>query len=832
MPSVRTVVRTLTAGIMAATVLALCTPVTPAAQAQENQKRSSITDTAASGGISLSIDSVSPRYASPGSTIVVKGTLTNDTGFPVEGVSVQLDTSTSAFESRSSMNAYSSSGNSALLGNPVGTPWLATSVLHNRSTLSWTASFTASEGGYSAFGVYPLAAQVLSPGSAELAAQRTFLPYWPGSDAARQLSIAWVWPLIDQPQGSVCPQTVSTNSLASSLSQQGRLGRLLDAGLQYASQTHLTWAVDPALLSDADVMTSRYKVGGNSLCTGTTGMPAARSAITWLAKLRSGTSGDPLFVTPYADPDVAALTHAGLDGDLIRSYSLGNTVASQILKRPFGINQKPSPGDETQADGGKGGQTGAGSSATGSGGTSGSGTSGSSPSPNNPSSSGTSGSGTGAPAASIAWPDDGVADASVLTSLARDGGITTTILNSDEMPQVAGATPFQPEDAVARVTTGIGTSMNVLLADSGLTSVLGSATAASSAGAQFTAEQDFLAETAMISAEAPNSNRSVVVAPPRRWAPSAGEAGTLLAETSAPWLRPVTLASLASSASGRADAVSRQPLPGSRVSSSELGKGYMRAVESVGRGAALFRSMLYEPSKQVTQSLEAAVAVTESTAWRGSGAANGWLAVTKLSDYIADRERLVQIISNPKVLMTGASGSTPVSVSNGLPDAVQVQVEPMVSAGSQLSVGKFTSLMIIPPDGTSTVSVPLHSAGLGSTMMQLQLLTKAGSPLVWTAQSLSVQATQYGRALFILIAAALGVLVLTSLARRLRKWLRDGGSHSRGAQHDGAGYDGAGYGRAGYDAAGNDSPECGSARHDGARHDGAQYDSTGGGSAG
>jgi hypothetical protein len=54
------------------------------------------------------------------------------------------------------------------------------------------------------------------------------------------------------------------------------------------------------------------------------------------------------------------------------------------------------------------------------------------------------------------------------------------------------------------------------------------------------------------------------------------------------------------------------------------------------------------------------------------------------------------------------------------------------------------------------------------------LQTKDGSPLTWTSQSLSVQATRYGRALLILIAAALGVLVLTAVARWIRRWRNDG----------------------------------------------------------
>src|SRR4029077_8830368 len=104
--------------------------------------------------------------------------------------------------------------------------------------------------------------------------------------------------------------------------------------------------------------------------------------------------------------------------------------------------------------------------------------------------------------------------------------------SSAEMPvSASSANPYE-DNAVASVPTGIGTQMNVLLADSEISTLLGSATAASSASSQFAVTQDFLAETAMIVAEAPNSQRSVVIAPPSRWDPSASETAMLLSLSS------------------------------------------------------------------------------------------------------------------------------------------------------------------------------------------------------------------------------------------------------------------------------------------------------------
>jgi hypothetical protein len=386
----------------------------------------------------VSIDSLSPRFASANSTITVTGTITNHTGTPLQGVQVQLWTSPSYFTGRSEMDSFSG-GSYFPLSPTSGNQWYSHATLHSGATLSWTASFPAAQQGYTAHEVYPIEAVALSSGYSQLGNARTFLPYWPaGASAPDKLKVAWVWPLIDEPQQGACSKELATNNLASSFAAGGRLNGLLAAGVQYAGSTDLTWAVDPALLSDATVMTKRYKVGGNGVCTGTTGMPASQDAGTWLDHLKTATDSEPTFVTPYADPDVSALTHAGLDSDLSTAYALGNSKAQQVLGQPFGQD----------------------------------------------------------PTSTIAWPANGAADASVLSSLAHDGGVGTTILSSTEMPAQSSASgTYLPDNAVTSTTTGIGTKMSVLLADAEITKELGSASATSPASAQFSVEQDYLARS-------------------------------------------------------------------------------------------------------------------------------------------------------------------------------------------------------------------------------------------------------------------------------------------------------------------------------------------------
>jgi hypothetical protein len=714
MQSVRTVVRTLIAVFLALAGPVLAAPAVRA-HAQEIQQ-SSRTDAAASHQLTISIDRVTPNYATPTSTVTVSGTLTNHTGSAIAGISVQLLTSVAPFGTRSDMDSFAS-GNSGYLSQQVGTPSSLSEPLASGATVRWTLSFSPAQASYGKFGAYPLEVLASSTASGSLATGRTFLPFWPANGRPKSLETAWIWPLIDRPQQSACPATLATNSLAGSLGTGGRLGALLATGVWWARRDHLTWAVDPALVSDANVMTGQYSTGGDAACKGRTSEPASTAARGWLSSLRAGTAGSEMFLTPYADADVSALTHGGLGAILKMAYQVGESVAGKILPGTFGKNGA-----------------------------------------------GTGGSGT----ASIGWPADGTADASLLTSLAADGGIDTVVLRSGELPSIDG----QFDNALGKTTTRAGAHVNVLLADSQLTSILGSAPAGSPAARQFAAAQDFLAETAMIAAEAPNEKRSLVIAPPRRWDPSAAEARTLLSLTyQAPWLHKVGLSSLATDASRLAI---RESLPRTRVSKAELGEGYLGQVETASTSAALYKDLLYQPSTGVLQSLDAAVAATTSTAWRGADSAGGWLALTQLTDYLSDSEKKVRIITGKKVLLAGTSGTTPVSVTNLGELPVQVKVKVAVPAGGALSVGAFTSLIAVQPGQTWTVKIPLHSTAIQTTTMRLQLETENGSPLPQPPQPVSVQVTRYGRALLVLIAAALGVLVLTSVARWIRRRANDG----------------------------------------------------------
>jgi hypothetical protein len=293
----------------------------------------------------------------------------------------------------------------------------------------------------------------------------------------------------------------------------------------------------------------------------------------------------------------------------------------------------------------------------------------------------------------------------------------------------------------------------------------------------FDVSQRYLAETAMIAAEAPESARTIVVAPPYDWSPSRALAGNLLDETaSAPWLTPAPLASL-SSAPDTQRGVARKQLSSNKKSPGELSADYLNQVRTAGTELAGYKSMLYKPSAGYVRFLEEAMIATESAAWRGNGASRGENLIDSLTSYVESAEKKAEIITSAQVPMGGSSGLVPFTIQNGLQQKtiqvrVIVSVDNTLGRTSQLTVGHFQDLLVIPPQQTRLVKLPVSSAPQGSTLIHVSLAGADGTPLQFVKHGqLIVLSTRYGRAILFLIGAAIGVLVLTSVFRGVRRRL-------------------------------------------------------------
>jgi hypothetical protein len=704
-------------------VLALAAPAqaSPAHPAQTAQTASAASAASAgqpaqAGQVSIVIDSMTPQTARPGSTVTVAGTVTNGTSQTKAGLAVQLWTSPVRFATRDEMDGYLSQGTGASL-QPAGNLFAPAGRLKPGATGEWHASFQVDTVGLTQFGVYPVSAQVQDSAGDVLGLDETLLPFWPGQQAAgleRPLNVAWVWPLVDQPHHQVC-SALTSNDLTTSLAPGGRLSTLLGVGQAHPG-ADLTWVVDPALLYDVNTMTKPYQVASGSGCSPAPGQPASKAAKTWLGTLRGITAGQPTVLTPYANVDVSALVHSGLTADITSAYSSGYAVADSVLHGSFGP--------------------------------------------------------------SIAVPAGGTADLSVLTNLATAQHIGAVVLDSNEMPP-ANPALFEPDDAITSIRTPSGLTMTVLLADHVLTGVLAAGDTSSGvlpASTQFAVSQRFLAETAMIAAEAPDSERSIVVAPPEDWSPSAALASDLLSETTGtPWLAPTALGSLPGAPDSERG-IARQPPPANRDSPGELSASYLSTVAEAGTVLSVYRDLLDPVSSSYIQGLELALTATESAAWRGPAAAQGLKLARKLSGFMLGEESQIHIIAAQQVAMGGSSGLIPVSIQNDSHHAVRVRliatVVDLPGRTSQLSIGHFQSVITVQPQQAPLVRLPVSSAPNIPTAIQLTLTTASGKPLPLQLTSLTVKSTKYGRAILFLIGAAIGVLVLTSVFRGVRRRMR------------------------------------------------------------
>src|SRR5262245_33851992 len=697
----------------------------PGHAAQPSQVRAAVPP------ISVAITSVNPTIATPNGKVTVSGTVTNATGTAAPGLDIRLWSSSVRLASHDAMAGYLSAPPGGVVDSPTPSRVVLSSAVPAHTTQSWSLTLRAKQVGMTAFGVYPLAAQVSQFG-APVNAARTFLPFWPGKSASRTvkpLSLAWVWPLIDVPHQGACPALLN-NGLAAGLAGGGRLNQLLAVGSSALGRgAELTWAIDPALLNDANVMTARYRVGGTATCSGGAVHPASAAARSWLKEVQSAARQQDFFVTPYADVDVAALSHGGLTSELADAFAQGRTEARQIL----GERQRPS----AALDGSD-----AGAGATG----------------------------------LIAWPPGGIADYSVLESLAASPNrIGTAILDSTMMPPTVGFTPT----AVTTTPDGVYGQMHVLLADNGIAQILaappgslpgtapGTGGAKSSAATAFAREQWFLAETAMVAAQAPHTARAVGAAPPRRWNPGAAPAGALLTEgVRTPWLRPASLSGLVA-AKPPAGHVPRENPPLKHVSRTELTASFLRQVQRVENQIGLLRSILVGTEPRY---LSKAMAAAQSSAWstKPGGRRTARQLLRKVATFVAAQQQQVIIVDPLRVTLGGKSGEVPVSISNHLGQPVRVRLR-VTPSGSGVVIGKFSSPVTVDTGQQRTIKIPVRVAAAGSNVLTLSLTTPDGRLLRGSTARLTVAATDLGTMASVILRIALGVYVIAASARAIRR---------------------------------------------------------------
>ncbi|MFC0040579.1 DUF6049 family protein [Actinomadura rayongensis] len=386
------------------------------------------------------------------------------------------------------------------------------------------------------------------------------------------------------------------------------------------------------------------------------------------------------------------------------------------------------------------------------------------------------------PTAKIAWPPAGMAGPSTLTQLAKLSklgapGDGSFLLTDAMFAPPPGGTPR----ATTTIPTGAGTK-GVIAYDEKLSQIVSTDT--SKPGAEVLAEQRFLAETAMITAEAPNTPRTLVVAPNRHWNPSPSYARMLLTATStAPWLRAQPLDKIASVAPQQR-ASTGYPDDFQRY---ELGPGYLGAVRGIERRADAFTAMMIPPIKL---SYDRSVLRAESAAWRGRQA-RAKRARDALSGEL-DRTLTKVRVLNDRVSLAGRSGHILITVVNELPDQrVRVVMDVSSLNRAKLQIGRIDDndrVIELGPGQKTSRPIPVEANGNGNFSIHLQLRSVSGRKFD-KGKDITVRTTGYGRAALLITGGGLAVLVagvgVRAMRARRRRKAEAAGDHTAGGPEQG-----------------------------------------------
>ncbi|MBB5775946.1 DUF6049 family protein [Nonomuraea jabiensis] len=686
---------TLLAALLALTVVATA----PGAAATKSAKASRQT-------LAVSISSISPQVPTA-QTDVIKftGTLRNDSGTPQSSLRVRLRYSSQKLPDRAALATYQSDQNPATLwGIGSQNSFMDIPALAAGAQARWEFTATPVQLGYRSFGVYPVAVEVIQNG-VQVMTQRTYLTYAPPTvPKLPRNKLAIALPVIDQPHRGTDRDAKSgaplfvDDKLSQSITGKGRLADL--ARIAQAAPKAVTWFVEPSLLDDLDAMKNKYlvKVKGKDE---TQEKPANPEAANWLTTMRTALAGSPVVAVPYADPDVAALAHQGLDTQTGRAIELGRQKAAALLQREVKTN--------------------------------------------------------------INWPPAGMLDADALDllSVSKDP-VDTVLLNSTNLPPQPPV-PFTPD--AAGTLDSVNGPVTALVADAELSKLFEPAAPTS----VLLSTQHFIAETAMIAAEAgQTSPRSIVIAPSRRWDPNPTLVNALLRTANKlPWLRLTPL-----------DSIKKSKLSVPRAGltytdqdrKEELSAKYLTPVKDVTSKAQLTSLITAE---KTPSSFDAAVLRLTSSAWRNSTRAGR--AVTKqVSIAVTEQTEKIEITGsgpNRTRTLAGSSGQVPISVKNELGVEIALYID-VTSNNPELLQVDFPQKepMKIGPRQSGMVQVKMNAAPgtSGDATVTVQLKTSDNQPY-GKPQRLTIRTTGYTGIASVIVGAALTVMLAAVVMRVLRR---------------------------------------------------------------
>ncbi len=359
------------------------------------------------------------------------------------------------------------------------------------------------------------------------------------------------------------------------------------------------------------------------------------------------------------------------------------------------------------------------------------------------------------PRTDFAWPVNGAVDTSIV-DVATSAGAHNVIARSDSLRETGGLS-YSPTAA-----RPIGGGNTALVADARLSTAFRSDM--TSAEGSTLAVQEFLAQTLMLTKEAPGEERSVVVAPHRM--PTASQARAM-AEAVAGleagrWTRPLGLGD-AAQATPDPRATAKVPGSGSYPASlrkQELPTDAFEDIQRTQSALADFKVILSEPERVVTP-FGNAILREMSTSWRGDAdAAEQYRGAVE--KYLTDLTQEVQLIQKSKQTLSGRNATIPVTVQNNLVQGVEgLKLVLRSSSPHRLDPGEAQPVEI---EGGHSQSVKFdttaHANGLVWVEAQLYTLDNRpyGAPMTF-----KVNVTEITSTVMLVIAGGVLLLVLAGI---------------------------------------------------------------------
>jgi len=669
--------------------------------------------------VTLGVTSIKPLVLTSKGRLTISGTMVNHESVALTDLNIQLRVGTTPEGSRGEL-AASAASTSRPTGNVISSALVhPTAPLPAGGSLAWTVTAKASALGLSVPGVYPIAVEVIAAdpvtgGRLRVGTARTFLPWDLGQVKPTRLAV--VFPVIGTPSRGPDGRQLKTAT-------QDQLTGRLQTLLQASGGTHLTWVLDgDTLESVAQLATSTTPTptagpspGGSASSGSASGGPSSGGP----SPTGSGTGSGP-------SSGVAETARTWLD-DLARDVTTGQVVALPFGDPDVVATVRAGRAADLDVAGSLGTQV-------------------------------VSQELGGAVPVSgdVAWPADGSADGRTLQTISEQG--TGAVILSDTY-----AAPLHPVTTYTQSGVGplTGTTLTGVVTDSVLSTLL--ATAPAQLGGPALARQRILAELAMVTSELPFDQRSIVVAPPRRWTPDPTYMHSLLeALGQVPWVQPATLDELRVGAASGPER--KRPTYPVAMVRNEVSQDQFVGIDRGSDGLDSLTAIVADPTT-LRNTVERALLRSGSTLWRTQRVA-GAAYIDAVDATVAKQVSAVRVVRSGALTLAARSGKIPVTVENGLNQTVTMHVSVAADPAVRLTLTQ-PAAQKIPAGESRTFEVPAEATTNGDVMLIVRLLTPDGKPY-GSAVTFPVQITGFGEVAQLVVGGAFVLLAIALVVRIVR----------------------------------------------------------------